>query len=454
MGQTRQLAEFVSSLQYEKLPKEVVASVKKCLLDYFGCTLFATQTDMGKIIIDYSKQGNSGHATILPDFEQAFNPANAALANGSCAHGFELDDVSAISISHPGACVIPAVLALAEERGISGKRTIEAIVAGYEVMVRVGSTIAGAHIAKGFHPTASFGTFGATAGCCKLLGLTADQTENAFGIAGSLASGLTQFSISGSMVKRIHAGKSAQQGVIVSQLAEKGFTGPAGIFEAELGFCRVFRDDSSKILWDRLTDGLGESYAIIDTTFKPSPTCGVLHTSVECIDRMKQNPIFDAAKIQKILVFGSKNLAHTHNVFTPDSILAAQYSLPFTLAMACLGDLADPTPYLSNDILSDQSVLELAKKVETEFDPEQETWYPQHFSAKVSVFFEDGTVLHEEIMDPKGSAISPFTYDELYNKYKKLSANIVSEAVATQLSERISKVEEFASMRDFSSKLV
>lgn len=172
MGQTRQLASFASALQYEKLPNEVVNSVKKCLLDYYGCTLFATQTDMGKIIIDYSKQGNIGHATILPEFKQAYNPANAALSNGTCAHGFELDDVSGISISHPGACVIPAVLALAEERGSSGKRIIEAIVAGYEVMIRVGSTIAAAHIAKGFHPTASFGTFGATAACCKLLGLT------------------------------------------------------------------------------------------------------------------------------------------------------------------------------------------------------------------------------------------------------------------------------------------
>ncbi len=428
-------------------------SVKKCVLDYFGCTLFATQTDMGKIVIDFSKRGNSGHATILPEFRQLYNPADAALANGTCAHGFELDDVNTASISHPGACVIPSVLALAEERGIGGKRAIEAIVAGYEVMVRVGSTIAAAHIAKGFHPTASFGTFGATAGCCRLLGLTPEQTENAFGVAGSMASGLMQFSIGGSMVKRIHAGKTAQQGVIVSQLAEKGFTGPAGIFEGDLGFCRVFRDDSSQILWDRLTDGLGESYAILNTAYKPSPTCNVLHSSVECIDRLKLHPAFDPAKIEKILVMGSHNLAHTHNVYRPESILAAQYSLPFTLAMACLGDLADPTPYLSDAILCNQAVLDLAGKVTTEFDQEQENWYPEHFSSKVKVFLKDGTVLQEEVKDPKGSFRRPFTYDELLTKYRKLSSNVIPRAAVDELAERIGKMESFASMRDFTAGL-
>ena len=446
-GATRKLADYVASLRFEDFPADVVATAKKCVLDYFGCALFATQTDMGKIITNYCRKGNFGGASILPGFEHAYNSACAALANGTCAHGFELDDVNTPSISHPGAAIIPAAFALAEEKNKGGKKLLEAIAAGYEVMARVGSTIAAAHIGKGFHPTSSFGVFGAAAACCRLLGLNAGQTENAFGLAGSMASGLSQFSISGSMVKRIHAGKAAQQGVIIAELAADGFTGPPGILEGKLGFCRVFRDDNSAIRWERLTEKLGETWAILDTTFKPSPTCGVLHTSVEAIDRMKKDPDFSPETIEKILVIGSNNLANTHNVFEPDTILAAQYSLPFTLGMAVLGDLADPSPYLNDAILNDKAVLAMARKVRTEFNEELEALYPEHFSAHVKVFLKNGKILEEKIIDPKGAASNPFSDEELYNKYKTLAVTVLPEAKVTALAERIARLERLDTVR-------
>ena len=450
MNSTRQLAEFVCALAYDTLPEDVIESAKKCILDYYGCAIFATQTDMGKIITGYAKTGNFGNSMILPTFEGKYNAANAALANGTCAHGFELDDVSSISISHPGACVIPAVIALAEDRGIAGKRVIEAIVAGYEVMVRVGSTIAAPHIAKGFHPTASFGVFGATAGCGKLLGLTAEQMESAFGLAGSMASGLQQFSISGSMVKRIHAGKSAQQGVIVSQLAQNGFTGPADIFEAKYGFCRVFCGDatSADIPWERLTKDLGKHYAILDTTYKLSPACGVLHTTIECIEELKKEEAALAEKLEKVVVKGSNNLAHTHNVYEPDTILAAQYSLPFSVALACLGDLSDPTVYLSEEILTNKKVLELAKKVTTEFDPDQEKLYPAHFSTDVTVYLSGGRTLHKALQDAKGSAARPVTLEQFHEKYYNLVKNVLTPNAARQLLDRVYSIDSMQSARE------
>ena len=446
-GATRKLVENLVSVDFGTLPADVVTAVKKCVLDYFGCTLFATQTDMGKIITSYCRKGNSGEASILPGFERRYNPANAALANGTCAHGFELDDVHTPSISHPGAVVIPAALALAEEKNLSGKKLIAAIAVGYEAMGRVGSTIAAAHIAKGFHPTSSFGVFGSAAACCSLLGLNARQTENAFGLAGSMASGLSQFSISGSMVKRIHAGKAAQQGVIVSELAADGFTGPPAILEAKIGFCKVFKDDTSPILWNRLTDGLGETWIIRDAVFKPSPTCGVLHSSVEAIDRMKNDPDFSPEAIEKILVIGSNNLANTHNVFEPESILAAQYSLPFTLGMAVLGDLKDPTPYLSDAILSNKPVLAMARKVTTEFSEELEALYPDHFSGHVKVFLKNGRVLEEKIIDPKGSPGNPFSYEELYAKYATLAGTVIPKNKVAALAERVAVLEALGSAR-------
>lgn len=448
MGMTAQIADFVEQLQYDNLPDDVIESAKKCILDFFGCALFATQTDMGKIITKYCKEGNSGYASIFPDFEGKYNPANAALANGTLAHGFELDDINTISISHPGSVVISAAMAIGEDRGIDGKRLIEAVVAGYDVMSRVGSTIAAAHIAKGFHPTGSFGVFGATAAACKILGLNNKQIENAFGIAGSMASGLTQFSINGSMVKRIHAGKSAQQGVIVSQLAEKGFTGPADIFEGDLGFCRTFRgDESMEIKWERLTDKLGEKYCIAETTFKPSAACGVLHAVVEALENCRKNPLFDIDKIEKIIVGGSKNSAFGHNVYEPESILSAQYSLPFTVGVALTRDIQDPSFYLDNSILKDQRILSLGRKVTTYLDDEIEAIFPDKFGAKVEVVLTDGTILSDKILSPKGSSSNPFSFDELQNKYYKLAKTVLPEKNAAAISQKIKQIENSNNIR-------
>ena len=171
MGKTLKLAEFIESISYADLPEEVIACAKRCLFDYFGCAIFATQTNMGQIINAVCQEGGSCVSTTLSDMKGSYEASFAALANGTCAQGFELDDVHLPSVSHPGAVVISAALALGEERGVDGKRFIEAVVAGYEAMARIGSTVGSAHVDHGFHPTASHGTFGAAAAAAKILNL-------------------------------------------------------------------------------------------------------------------------------------------------------------------------------------------------------------------------------------------------------------------------------------------
>lgn len=444
MHETMILSKYVSELSYDALPADVIIAAKNCILDYMGCALFATQTDMGKIIADFCRQGNTGRCTILPDFHGKYDATFAGLANGTFAHGFELDDIDLPSISHPGAAVIPAALALAEERGVSGKRFLEAIVVGYEIMSRVGRPIAAPHLERGHHPTGTFGTYGATAACCKILGLDAERTAWAFGIAGSLASGLAQFSISGSMVKRIHAGKSAQQGVMSAKLAEKGYTGPIDILEGKLGFCRTFRGDTETVNLKALTDDLGKTYAITDTTVKPSAACGVLHAPIECIQKIRAANSFEPDDIEKIVVRGHHNLVHAHNVYEPTSILSAQYSLPFNVGMCLLGDIEDPSPYLSDEILNNQAVIALGRKVSTEMDDEIESLFPAQFGGKVDIYLKNGQVLQQAILHQKGSAGNPFTPEELYRKYYKLAITVIPEATAEELGKRIKRIDTFA----------
>lgn len=455
MDETMTLSTFAAQLRYEMLPPQVVRAAKNCILDYLGCAIFATQTDMGKIITEFCREGNNGSSTILPGGGGWYDASFAALANGTCAHGFELDDINLPSISHPGAPVIAAALALGEERGVDGKRLIEAVTVGYELMARTGTPIADASLARGYHPTGTFGTFGATAAACKILNLDGQHTAWALGLAGSLASGLGQFSISGSMVKRLHAGKAAQQGVIAAKLAERGFTEPTDILEGKLGFCRAYRGDMDpqEIDWSVLTDGLGQRYAIQETTVKPSAACGVLHAVIECIQTIRQRMQFEADEVQDILVKGHRNLVSAHNVTEPNSILAAQYSLPFTVGMCLNGDIEDPSPYLSDAILRDPGVLATGRKVRTELNPELDRLFPAQFGARVVITLKDGRTAEETVYHQKGSAGNPFTQAELERKYRKLAGSVLQPAEVDAMCKNVEKLEALSDVGQLLSGL-
>ena len=449
MNETRLLAEFVANISYDKLPESVIAAVKKCLIDYVGVASFATQTDIGKIIIGFCKNNNHGNSTILPECEAVYGPSMAAMANGTLAHGFELDDINTPSGSHPGSVIIPSSIALGEEIDANGKQLIEAIVAGYEVMARVGAPIVGNMLKKGFHPTSTFGTFGATAACAKLMRLNVDQVESALGIAGSFASGVVQFSVKDSMVKRIHAGKAAEQGVIIAMLAKDGFLGPTEIFEGKYGFWRVFKDADYEPDYGLATKGLGETYAITNTTVKPSAACGVIHPVIDCLEIIKQDPEFvpDLDAVDQIIVKGHHNLVEEHNTYEPTSILIAQYSLPFSVGLSFWGNINDPKIYLDNSILSNPTVLAWGKKVTTQFDEEVNSACPALFGAKVEIVMKNGKKFYAHAKCAKGGTENPFTLDEVIGKYRTLVSGILTNEAADRILAKIHVIEQLQSVR-------
>lgn len=444
MGPTKQLAAYVSQLKYSDTPAPVVEKVKECLLDYAGCTLFAAQTDMGKYITAYGTADNSGVSSILPEGKAKYNSTMAALINGTLCHGFELDDTMAVAIGHPGATVIPPAVSLGEELGSSGEDLITAIVAGYEVFARIAATMAGPSIAKGFHPTGTLGVMGATISASKMLGLDAKTIESALGLAGSMASGLTQFSLNGSMVKRIHAGKSAMRGVMCAKLAKLGFTGPEDIIEGQKGFSKVFSQEPyDQIPWDRLTEGLGDgNYKIMDISFKPSPACGMLHSILDNLDVIRKDPRYSLDKVKEIIVKGNENQVNEHNIYEPKSILSAQYSLPFTVGLHLTGNVKDASQYLSEDILKNEAAIAVGKKVRTQLDEEVQSYYPKFLGSRVEVVLEDGTRLESYLKSPKGSGVNPFTWEELYEKYDALCANVVTPQVSRAIADQIRKADQ------------
>lgn len=449
MNETQNISEHVYSTSFNKIPDRILELAKHYILDLIGCTIFGTKTPWGKIIIDFalSNSGN-GNSTILGVDGEKCGPLMAALANGTCAHGFELDDVHSPSISHPGAVVIPAVLALGEANNVPGKNIIESVVVGYEVMGRIGSAIASNHLAKGFHPTGTFGVFGAAAACSKLLGLSPDEIQNALGIAGSSASGIVQFSITGSMVKRIHAGNAAEQGMKSALLAQRGFTGPREILEGKYGFCKVFNDIDGKIDWGKMVENLGIKYKIEEINVKPSPACNILHAVVDCIKLIAVERKISADQVDEIMVSGNNNLIHEHNTYEPDSILSAQYSLPFTVGLTILGKIDDPNVYLNESILKNKEILKIATKVRTKLDKDIQKDFPNKFGAKVSILFKDGEAIEKMVSNPKGSNDNPLSEEELEIKFKTLVEDSIGKDKTSILINRVNSIESIKNIRE------
>src|SRR5262249_25554923 len=231
---TPQLGHWVSGLELDAVPPDVMNHLKLCLLDSIGCGLYGSKQPWGRIAGDVAVSFSGGGVASLFARADKVSPADAALANGTAIHGFEIDDAHVTSSLHPGAVTLPACLALAEARGASGAEFLAALAAGYEAGLRVGACAGIAHSTSGFHVTDTVGAVGAAAAAARLLRLAPEQSAHALGIGATQAAGLYA-ARTGAMTKRFHAGRAAQSGVLAALLAQQGFTRSLDALEAPLG---------------------------------------------------------------------------------------------------------------------------------------------------------------------------------------------------------------------------
>ena len=236
---TRQLAAFVAELKFDDIPRATIDMSKRLLLDGVGCMLAGVNGAPARNVAAMVRcLGGERQATIFPGNTQG-SVRDAAFVNGISLYSVGLNDVHSPSGAHPGACVIPTVLAVGEWRRVPGKELLAAMVAGYEVNGRVGRAIIPTHRERGFHPTGTCGTFGAASAASRLLGFDAEETANALGIAGSQAAGLYECHHDGTSTMIFHAGRAAQNGVEAALLVRWGMTGPATVLEGSKGFFRA-----------------------------------------------------------------------------------------------------------------------------------------------------------------------------------------------------------------------
>ena len=267
---TRSLASFAASVNYDSLETSVKHQAKRCLLDTLAAIIGGVREKIPLILADEFCEvgaGKSQRATVILS-KMKTTAASAALINSAMAHSLEFDDGHRFAAGHPGSVVIPAALAVGEMNDSSGEELISSIVAGYEIFIRIGSSINPSHLRRGFHTTGTCGPFGATAAAGRILRLNPSQMEDAFGLAGLQGAGLLRVVESGAETKPIQVAKASQSGVLASLFVNQGLNGPRDILEGSMGFLGVMTDKFDNL---KLIENLGDTYRIGETYVSSIP---------------------------------------------------------------------------------------------------------------------------------------------------------------------------------------
>lgn len=443
---TRALAKFAAELTYEKIPPSVVERLKLCLLDTFGCGLFGSTLPWVKLVADFARDLGGPREATTWGFGFKVAAPNAALANGTAVHSFELDDLHKTSIVHPGSVVVPPAIALAERLGnVDGKAFITAVAAGYEVAIRVGMSVGTSHLQKGLHPTGTNGAFGAGAAAGKILALDSEQMLHDLGISGTQAAGLMAAQYS-AMVKRMHAGRAAQSGVYGALLAQKGFTGITNILEADYGgYCKVMSDAPDMNV---LTAGLGRTYETGRMGFKPYAAGGSTHTAHEAVKAIMTANGLTAGAVAKVKIRATTaTFHHTNWRYRPEGVTAAQMNMPYVVAVTLLtGDIF--IDQFTEEKIRDPKVIALSRKVEVVPDPELDKLGSEFRHAVIAeVETVDHRTFCQRVDTARGSMKRPLSAEEVVQKYRLLAGKVLSRRRVDALQEMVQELEAVDDVR-------
>jgi 2-methylcitrate dehydratase PrpD len=432
------LGELVAGTSFEDLSPEIVWEAKRRVADVIGAGLSGSATPVGKRISGFAAtRGGHGRARVwCSDFEVA--PAYAALANATMTFHLELDDVHRTSHTHPGVSVIPAALALCEERGLSGRDLLLATVLGYEVEIRIGLAVSPSiYVDRTYLAPGTLGAFGSAAAAAKLLNLPADAIAGAIGAASYLGP-LAPFESfrTGAAAKDTIFGWTSFTGLHAAELAEAGFHGPASSLDGDFGFCRTTAD---RYDLTRLRDGLGTRFEILYTGIKPYACCRQHHTAVDAVLELRDRGL-TASEVESVrlrtFVVGSRGSNQK-----PSTVPAAKYSAPYTIAVACTFGRAWRDQY-TGELIQNPDILELASRVDVVADPELEALYDEKWASIVEVRTKDGRQLSARRDLPAGEPEHRLSDEALKTKFLSLASDAVTGEHAEAIWDAIFALDD------------
>lgn len=410
---SQRLAAWGAQLTPGDIAPAMAAKSEEILVDVVGLCLAARQTDYVASVMAAAEQGD--HVAI--GHSRRLTAADAALVNGTAAHGEDFDDTFEGGPVHSGAVIIPAVLAACEREHLPGERMLLGVAAGIELLCRLGLVAPKAIHKAGFHPTAVLGSLAASFGVGVALGLDAKALANALGIAGSTASGIIEYLGDGSSTKRMHAGWAAQSGMRAAYLGRAGFVGPRKVLEGEHGFFKAFAP-SIEPLYRNLMDGLGDRWHAETITFKPFPCGTMVQPYIDCALKLRADGIV-VDDIQAIHCLTSEGYVHRlweplELKRAPPTSYGAKFSTPFGIALGLVRGHAGLADF-SDDAITDKALLRICQMVTYEVDPKDP--YPARFTGHVRVTMKDGTV-HEARQDHmRGGVDAPLSRADINAKF-------------------------------------
>ncbi len=436
MSLSRRIADF--AFQPKEIPEDVEACAVDHILDAIGVGLAASSLPESARLHAAVRALGAGEEAGALGFAGLLPAPSAALLNGTFVHSLEYDDTHTASIVHGSSVVVSAALAAAQRHGASGAELVRAVVAGWEIMIRMGLAAPGAFQRRGFQITAVGGPFIAALMATLLARRAPREAVNAMGIAGSQAGGVFEFLSEGATVKAMHPGWAAHAGLVAAELAAGGMTGPSTIFEGEHGFYRLYAgDEGAPARLAALLDSLGSRWLILEAALKGYPCCHYLHPFLEAGARLRSGGVRaeDIASVECEVPEEEAMLVCEpwQRKLAPASGYEAKFSLPYALAvMLCDGEVGVAT---FAGAASHRAALELAARVR--WHPWRDSGFPKRLAAKISIRLKNGDTLEESVPQVRGSPERPFTRAEIDAKFIANAALRLGAGAARELRDAI-----------------
>lgn len=437
----RVLATFVADLEFDDIPNDSVELAERAFVDTVGVTLAGVSAGAGSRAASFATaydEPDEGNASLLGREERASVPS-AVLANATAGHALDYDDLSWGMDGHPSVTMIAPILSLGEAIDATGEAAVTAFVAGFETQCYVAEPISPTHYETGWHPTATFGTFAATAAACSLLGLDREATERAFGIAASMPSGLKRNF--GSMTKPLHAGLAARSGVTAATLADDGFTSGDVPLSGDRGFFDLYGGGPTS-----QPTPPGEPYRLRTEgiSVKYYPCCYFTHTSITATVSLIGEHGIERDDIETINVTAAKGARDALNYPTPRTGLEAKFSMEYCVAAAVVYDRVGLAAFADENV-DDPVVEAVRERVAFEVDDSME--YDDQ-EATVRIVTTDGEVFERTQQDPPGVHEDPLTTAELREKYMECATYALDESTAEMAHDRLASLATEPSVAD------
>jgi 2-methylcitrate dehydratase PrpD len=412
---TGTLARYVAATRWEDIPPAVRHQAKRSFINLFAVALAGCRTEPVDMALSSLREFSGGKQATLIGRTERIDALSAAFINAAAANVHDFCDTHLRTVIHPTAPVAPAVLVLAELRKVSGAELLLAFILGNEIQARIGLAISPQHYDKGWHITSTCGVFGAAAASGKLLGLNERQLVSALGTASTQSAGLCE--CLGMPAKSVSVGNAARNGLWSALLAEKGFDGPAEPLAGRQGFYSALGDEPNL---SAVTDGLGDTFEIMATSYKPYPCGFVIHPVLDCVlDWRREHP---AAEVMRVLVRGNPLLAHRTDRPEISTGRESQVSVQHAVAAALVHGGAGLDQF-TDACVNDPAVAALRRKVEVVRDPSFST-----IAAGVEITTVDGTVHRLVQTAARGGDVNPMSDRDLEQKLKTAAAGLSLDA--------------------------